>query len=359
MRGLSSAACTLLAAAVACISVGACQRERGRSVAPSECVAGHALPIYGAQPEWLPPDMRPQQALAIGAIEDGAGHVGCTGVLIDRQLVITAKHCDRMTPLWFATGGLRALAAARILSDEFDAMLLVLDQSDADQLAEFSTPFTVGPESPSDAWVARQTTLGGLGESEQGTRGERLFVNEAISMIDPVYLIVDGAGHSGACAGDSGGPLFEVSPQGEAILLGVLKQGSGNCLGLDYYTRIDRLSPWLSSAVARLHASSCADLGLEGTCRSNVAHWCEAGQLQATACVGKARCGRTEQGTRCVDTEQDPCIGLGGEWTCIGDLLSRCAEGTLEQFDCTRCGARCRAAPEAIEPAECQQVENG
>jgi secreted trypsin-like serine protease len=62
--------------------------------------------------------------------------------------------------------------------------------------------------------------------------------------------VVDGEGRTGACAGDSGGPLLVADSSGQARVAGVLDRGSADCLGLDLYTRIDALADWIERVSA-------------------------------------------------------------------------------------------------------------
>jgi secreted trypsin-like serine protease len=58
-------------------------------------------------------------------------------------------------------------------------------------------------------------------------------------------------GKTGACVGDSGGPLLGKTMDGRIEVLGLLEAGSASCTGEDFYTRLDRLKSWepLTSAL--------------------------------------------------------------------------------------------------------------
>ena len=101
----------------------------------------------------------------------------------------------------------------------------------------------IGPERVGDS-----VTLAGLGQTEQGTSGQRLFLDETIVGVDDSAILVRGNENSGACNGDSGGPLL-AQRGGQWVALGALSRGSESCRGLDSYDRVDVALPWIEATI--------------------------------------------------------------------------------------------------------------
>ena len=97
------------------------------------------------------------------------------------------------------------------------------------------------------SWVGRDVILGGFGTQGDGTSpGRRTFVEEPITALSADSIVVSGNGISGACEGDSGGPLLTKDSAGNAVLIGILASGSASCRGEDRFTRLDIVSDWLA-----------------------------------------------------------------------------------------------------------------
>jgi hypothetical protein len=105
-----------------------------------------------------------------------------------------------------------------------------------------------------ESWVGAAVELGGYGVSESSAAGTLGFAVEVIARLESDHVVVTGEGRSGACAGDSGGPLLGTSSNGTVGVLGVLDDGDSSCLGEDRYTRLDRLAGW--QPLARLVVGS-------------------------------------------------------------------------------------------------------
>ena len=81
-------------------------------------------------------------------------------------------------------------------------------------------------------------------------RGELRFAEEPIAEIGPLEISMDGQGRTGACAGDSGGPLLVADGSGSPRIAGVLSAGSVDCLGVDLYVRSDSFLRWVEAKIA-------------------------------------------------------------------------------------------------------------
>jgi hypothetical protein len=179
---------------------------------------------------------------------------------------------------------------------------------------------------------------------QQDVYGARLFVRERVHELGPEFVIVDGGDASGACLGDSGGPLLDVGQAGMAQLLGVLSFGAASCTGVDHYTRTDRVRDWIGETLAAAARDPCGDISHEGACEAGNAVFCEAGEPRSIDCGRDTRCGYSlaRAGFRCVPAVDDACMGLGSSGACERDVLVSCAHGAVRKRDCAACGEHCR-----------------
>jgi hypothetical protein len=175
----------------------------------------------------------------------------CTGMFIAQDWVLTARHCqsaagfvvlgsDSTAPL--ATG-----AVERAWSHpELDLLLLHVPRLSPAVPFE---PLSLRSAPLDQSWQGRSVELAGFGETDTGEVGRLRFVTEPITSVGDVSVIVDGMGRSGACLGDSGGPLLAVGADAAIEVIGVLNAGSASCKGRDRYVRIDVAMPWLTEIV--------------------------------------------------------------------------------------------------------------
>lgn len=314
-----------------------CHGEQGEA---ELCLASARHGLVGASPDPSSVDLSASQVSPIGAVLDASGKVHCTGSLVAPGFVLTARHC-RGDELRFRSGDFEANVVRQIAHESRDALLLELDvQSDAPA----SLPVFAGELGPD--WIGRDATLVGLGTDETGDRGTPRYLVEPIVQVTAQHLIVEGGDASGACHGDSGGPLLSRSPGNVGQALGILSAGATDCRGVDRYERLDTLLPWLSTSLERAAAEGCGPIDHEGACSGSTATWCEAGKLRAETCVDKQLCGyQTNVGYRCLTGELDPCNGFGDVASCDNDDLVRCDRGVLLRTGCNQCGQHCAVDP--------------
>jgi hypothetical protein len=193
----------------------------------------------------------------------------CSGALVGLDVVLTARHCmasDGQTTIIFGRSVDRPVSTVKV--DHF-----VVDGLEGDlALAVFdprSTPFIETMRLWGDYSIAvgDSVTLSGFGKDEDGRVGRLTFVRESIAELDDQTITVDGKGKTGACVGDSGGPLLVVDAEtGELRPIGVLSVGSATCTDLDVYQRV---MPGLDKMVQELEEKPGIDgpYGPEGPSR--------------------------------------------------------------------------------------------
>ena len=185
----------------------------------------------------------------------------CSGVLIAPNLVLTARHC--------LPGGKSAdaLVGASIREPEdVRAVTEVFADEDRDlavAVLEAGRPGRAGPVPlplalDEEIRVGQRVKLAGFGRDERGDFGERLFVDEPIADFDRELVVVDGGGETGACTGDSGGPLL-LARDGELRVLGILSAGSASCTEIDVYQRVAPVGQWIERIVEQTAAQRSAD----------------------------------------------------------------------------------------------------
>ncbi|HEY3500903.1 MAG TPA: trypsin-like serine protease [Polyangiaceae bacterium] len=247
------ASCARIAAVLLVVSLVGCAGAAADG-AGSSCVSE---PIVGGAPS---PELVRLAEAELGAIvavlARPAGSSAepdlCSGVAVEPGVVLTARHCVTSDDDPSGHGlevsvvagspfepSVRGGAADRIrLHPRLDIALL-----DVSWLAASNGPFVPLERGELvDAWVGTPVELAGFGESgsELGTLA---FAVEPVARLETDHIVVDGAGASGACLGDSGGPLFGATPAGVRVL-GILDYGAASCVGEDFYTRVDRLWDW-------------------------------------------------------------------------------------------------------------------
>jgi hypothetical protein len=231
----------------------------GSDVDAAECGVERSAIVFGAETSTR---LSNDQADAIVRLRLGtdADSEFCSGVMITPTWLLSAAHCSIGLPA-FVDFGADANQPRHSARTDFSTLHPELDLSlwRVVRDTEFDTEFE-----PLRAWagaidaslIGVAAELAGYGATEDDSSGKRLFVSEQISEVDSTYITVDGAGRSGACSGDSGGPLLVTTSTGEHAIAGILSTGSTDCRGIDLYVRLDRAWEWLSSQVPEVRSST-------------------------------------------------------------------------------------------------------
>ncbi|MCB9706315.1 MAG: trypsin-like serine protease [Myxococcales bacterium] len=343
-RGIS----TRIAAAFALASVAAAAACEPAASEGDECLA---LRIYHGVETPSALGLGLGQRAAIVAVYPSERATICSGVIVAAGVALTAGHCvdpeapERLRIGYWDPALPEASARAAARHPTLDVGVLFFD---AAALGEGVLPIPLLDGRIDGAWIGDRVEIAGFGGTHLGEIGGLRFASEAITAVDAAHLVVDGDGRSGACGGDSGGPLLARDDRGRIRVVGLLDSGHVSCVRDDHYTRVDLLADWWPfewrdpEAVDR----GCEGLDSEGACVRGQAMRCGAeGSIVVERCGAEELCGQRpdEPGFTCVAAADDACDGAGSEPLCDGDLLIRCEGGGQVVEDCGACGGTCAA----------------
>jgi hypothetical protein len=285
------------------------------------------------------------------AKELDAGGPLCSGVFVAPSWVLTAGHClqiDSMAVVVSGPGGesetLPVIGSAA--SDDADVALLNVGSASAADASSDGGAIAMSPipSATSDGPTlvyGDPVEIAGYGLTQSGGVGSLHFVVESVVEIDSSTMTVSGFGASGACLGDSGGPLLVRASDGSVVVAGVLSEGSSTCLGDDVYWRVDALRDWIDQTVGATSPSDlqCGGITATGRCLYGDAMWCVNGEVVAQACAAPEACGwdNAQQGFRCVAPTSDPCRGVDSVGSCRSGEALMCDGGVLTVQDCGSC----------------------
>lgn len=253
----------------------------------------------------LPPDLAPPDAVvggapaAAGAWPDAAGIIAggviCTGTLIAPDLVLTADHCmpgisavvlnAPNTDAIYQTEEQRQLDRVEVIRvvaeyrypggiDAIDAAVLVLETP-----AKWASPRAIARDCITDDYLeaGAPVAIVGYGAIDEAGNTQTTTLHEGISevqtpdcaeeTINGIYTGCNasvspggemGAGGNGvdACFGDSGGPLYLLTPKGD-YLIGVTSRAYAGvsagfpCRDGGIYARADAVVDWIEEVTGR------------------------------------------------------------------------------------------------------------
>ena len=272
----------------------------------------------------------------------------CSGVLITKSRILTAQHCTQGYELsavhvFFGPNAAEpefsTLAHFWSFDPSSDLMYIDIDSVPTQVAVPLSPIVSAAPA------VGALVELAGFGYDENFVRKQRRFAVETLVAASDQELIVSGEGNSGACGGDSGGPLLIRDDSGVPRAVGVLSKGSSNCMGQDHYVSLLSLRDWIPTEDDPPSADTmaCGNIDRSGRCYAGLAVWCD-GTVRGDRCDAESVCGwsAAADGFRCVRREDDDCEGVGTIGGCRGETLLECERGVTRERRCDSCDRTCR-----------------
>jgi secreted trypsin-like serine protease len=229
------------------------------------------------------PGTYPWMAFVVGV--EGNEAFACTGTVVAPRVVLTAAHCT----LDEESGALHNAAAYKVVTGVVNWTSPERHVSAVTQLVPYpkfadgtsrqefgdvallvlETPTTVGSipiaESPRFVRLGTRARIAGWGMTDIEQQGFTESLMWTKTMVDGerceglwgrVCVVDFPRFRSGACFGDSGGPLFAHDPKRGWVEFGITEGGFDKCTTRrpQVYTRTDLLSKWIKSRIQSIEA---------------------------------------------------------------------------------------------------------
>lgn len=292
--------------------------------------------------------------VAVRRIHPETGEVEqfCSGVVVGETSVLTAAHCafpSMEVVVGSSVACPQVVVAARLRERHVDVDVAVLE---AEALAAV-------PDIEPISWVeaevqaslpGRPVQLAGFGTDLRAPPEARRFVVQSVVALSSETVTVDGMGRSGACVGDSGGPLLIRGTRGTPVLLGLLSEGSESCTGRDVFVRLDRISEWLTARVDRVPSRKlCGGVDSRGACFGTVAVRCTNGEVVGEECAEPTVCAwsAAREIYTCLEAPDSACDFVDQLGECDSGRARVCIHGELLGDDCDASGMLCRRSRES------------
>jgi len=217
--------------------------------------------IYGGRDSPSLADLTSEELNSIVGVYDPSQQGLCSGVVVAAGLALTARHCLFAERTSFAdveivfgsdayASTLSVPPTSVSLHPTLDAAVLRFDAAALKQIAPEWSMTAIGlyTGAVDETLVGQNVEIAGFGRADS-TEGRLMFAHQEVTAIDETALTVDGPSGTGACVGDSGGPLLIGTPEGAAVL-GILDQGPSDCMGGDRYIRSDLLLELVGQSVS-------------------------------------------------------------------------------------------------------------
>jgi hypothetical protein len=345
MRNAAPRAGLLVATAVVAAACSTASPRTADSVETCPGVTAQALVNGSTQESYL--GIGPEQVRAIVQVVDtmespDAGGPLCSGVFVTPDWVATASHCLQIqtaSVLVVSAGGAQEVhpVIMSVRHPTLDVALLEVDGAALDG-GVAPVPIPLADGGLGGLQDGDPVEIAGYGRTESGSVGRLSFLVEAVTALDDTSITVNGFGVSGACDGDSGGPMLVRGSDGSVQVAGILSKGSLTCTGDDRYVRLDSIGDWVRGVAGQNTSSDveCGSITSEGRCFHGNAVWCANGDIAGQACSGTMRCGwdANQVGYRCVPASTDPCRGVDAVGACGRNVALQCAGGVLETREC-------------------------
>ena len=220
----------------------------GKSPVPildNTCIVG-SFDIYGGKPVHA---RRWSSTVALTEEINGHHRQFCSGVLVARDVVVTAAHClnpffspfsDKIR-IYVGNGeaggkyrGQYKVKTARahpgfsfennVPFDRYDFAYLILE--DKVNITDISlTPVLRNPRETGEAlFIGNEVDIVGFGYTEDSITGIKHEVHTVITEITETEIVLGGDGRD-SCRGDSGGPVYITLGNGETRILGITSRG--------------------------------------------------------------------------------------------------------------------------------------